>query len=332
VLPFVWPQFAYTFDAELSAQLLGLPAGDARTAGVAWGRQVADALLRERDFDGANFGVDYRPAAGPGRWQPTPALFASPLLPQWAAVKPFALARADQFRPPPPPALTSAEWAQQCNEVKALGGTNSAARTPEQARIAWFWADGQGTPTPPGRWNSVAAQLAEARALPLVETARLFALVNLALADAGIACWDAKYAYDWWRPVTAIRAADTDGNPATEPDPAWTPLVSTPPFPEHVSGHSTFSAAAAAVLAAFLGGDEFAFTLRSDGLFGEARSYGRFSEAAAEAGISRIYGGIHFSSANVDGQALGRAIGQHVAAHYLLLRDAVRQPPFATGR
>jgi hypothetical protein len=333
VLRFVWPQFSATFDAELQAHLFTLPPGPAQAAGVAWGRQVAEALVRERDFDGAHLGVDYRPKGGPGRWQPTPVLHASPLLPQWPGVKPFVLARGDQFRPPPPPALASAEWARQCNEVKALGAADSTNRTAEQTRIAWFWADGVGTQTPPGHWNSVAAQLAEARGLPLVETARLFALLNLALADAGIACWDAKYAYDWWRPVTAIRAADTDGNPATEPDPAWTPLISTPPFPDHVSGHSTFSAAAAAVLAAFHGGDEFAFTLRSDGLFGVTRSYGRFSEAAAEAGISRIYGGIHYHSANVDGQALGRAVGEYVAAHCLRPRTEARpaEPPPAPG-
>lgn len=159
-------------------------------------------------------------------------------------------------------------------------------------------------PNPSGHWNDVAAQLAEARGLSPLETARLFALLNLALADAAIACWDAKYAYDWWRPITAIRMADTDGNPATESDPTWTPLISTPPFPEHVSGHSTFSAAAATVLAKFHGSDRFSFTLRSDGLFGVTRSYNRFSDAAVEAGLSRIYGGIHFRAANEGGQAL----------------------------
>jgi hypothetical protein len=320
VLRLSWPQFAYTFDAELSGQLLALPSGANRETGVAWGRLVADTLLRERDFDGANFGLDYRPASGPGRWQQTPTLFASALLPQWPGVAPFALARADQFRPPAPPALASAAWADQCNEVKVLGKSNSSVRTPEQSEIAWFWADGQGTQTPPGHWNDVAAQLAEARGLSPLETARLFALLNLALADAAIACWDAKYAYDWWRPITAIRMADTDGNPATESDPTWTPLISTPPFPEHVSGHSTFSAAAATVLAKFHGSDRFSFTLRSDGLFGVTRSYNRFSDAAVEAGLSRIYGGIHFRAANEGGQALGRAIGQFVTANYLLPR------------
>jgi hypothetical protein len=324
VLRLSWPQFAYTFDAELSAQLVALPSGKNRDAGVAWGREVADSLLRERDFDGANFGVDYRASVGPGRWQPTPGLYGSALLPQWPGVQPFALARGDQFRPAHPPLLSSAEWAMECNEVKRLGAGDSAVRTSEQTEIAWFWADAQGTQTPPGHWNDVAIQLAEAKQLSLLETSRLFALLNLALADAAIACWDAKYAYDWWRPVTAIRAADTDGNPATAADPGWTPLISTPPFPEHVSGHSTFSAAAATVLAAFNGSDRFSFTLRSDGLFGVTRSFNRFSDAAVEAGLSRIYGGIHFRSANEGGQALGRAIGEFVAANYLLPRADLR--------
>lgn len=321
VLRYAWPQFTTTFDAALQAQLFALPNNAARAAGLAWGRQVAQDLVTERAFDGATFGVDYRPSHGPGRWEPTPLLFASALLPQWPGVTPFTLVSGDQFRPGPPPALGSPEWALQCNEVQSLGALNSLVRTPEQTEIAWFWADGVGTETPPGHWIRIAAQLAEAKNLPLLESARLFALLNLALADAGIACWDSKYAYDWWRPITAIRAADTDGNPATEPDPAWSPLITTPPFPEHVSGHSTFSAAGAAVLAAFHGSDRFTFTLESDGLFGVTRSCNWFSEAAKEAGNSRIYGGIHFQSANRDGQTVGHAVGRHVMANYLLPRS-----------
>ncbi len=138
-----------------------------------------------------------------------------------------------------------------------------------------------------------------------------------ALTIAGIASWDAKFAYDWWRPITAIRTADTDGNAANDPDPEWTPLIVTPPFPEHTSGHATFSAAAATVLAAVSGGDRFRFTLRSDGLFGTERTYRRFSDAAAEAGISRIHGGIHFMSANFDGQKCGRQVGEWVVRNVL---------------
>lgn len=317
VLRYGWPQFTTKFDAELQSHLLALPDDAARAAGLNWGRQVAQDILTERLFDGASYGVDYRSSAGAGRWQSTPPLFASALLPQWAKVKPFTLTAPDQFRPPPPPQLGSAEWARQFNQVKSLGSTNSTARKRDQTEIAWFWADGVGTQSPPGRWNEVAQQLVRARRMSALDSARTFALLNLALADAGIACWDAKFAYDWWRPITAMRAADTDGNPATETDPSWTPLIVTPPFPEHTSGHATFSAAAAAVLAAVNGGDRFRFTLRSDGIFGTERSYRRFSDAATEAGISRIYGGIHFMAANLDGQKCGRQVGEHVALHFL---------------
>jgi hypothetical protein len=323
VLRYGFPQFTARFDEALQAQLRVILDGPAEQAGVAWGRQVAQEILRERDFDGANVGVDYRPSSGPGRWQPTPPLFASALLPQWPGVTPFTLARADQFRPAPPPALSSGKWAEQCNEVKALGAKNSPLRTDEQTEIAWFWADGAGTETPPGHWNEVARQSAQAKHLALLESARLFALLNLAMADAAIVAWDAKYAYDWWRPITAIRAADSDGNPLTDPDATWTPLIATPPFPEHISGHSTFSAAAAAVLAAINGSDRFTFTLRTDGLFGVTRSFNRFSEAAEEAGWSRIYGGIHFQAADVAGQEAGRSVGEYVVRNYLLPRKAL---------
>lgn len=320
-----WPQFTAKFDAELQSQLLVLPDDAVRASGLNWGRQVAQDILTERVFDGASYGVDYRSSPGVGRWQSTPPLFASALLPQWAKVRPFTLSRPDQFRPPPPPPLSSPDWAKQFNEVKSLGGTNSAVRHREQTEIAWFWADGVGTQSPPGRWNDVAQQLSVTKKLSLLESARLFALLNLALADAGIACWDAKYAYDWWRPITAIRAADTDGNPGTVPDVNWLPLIVTPPFPEHTSGHATFSAAAATVLAAVNGSDRFRFTLHSDGLFGTERKYRRFSEAAAEAGLSRIYGGIHFMSSNLDGQKCGQQIGKQVVANFLLPRGIARE-------
>lgn len=319
----LWPQFAATFDAESLAHLSALPAGASRTDGVAWGRQVADAILRERDFDGSQAGIDYRPGIDRGRWRPTPPLFASALLPQWPGVTPFALAAANQFRPPGPPGLGTEDWARDFEQTKTFGAATHSARTPEQTAIAWFWADGAGTQTPPGHWNEVAAQLAMAHDLALVEAARLFALLNLALADAGIACWDAKYAYEWWRPVTAIREAEADDNPATVADPGWTPLIATPPFPEYVSGHSTFSAAAATVLAAVHGSDRFDFVLESESLFGASRRFQAFSEAATEAGLSRIYGGIHFSSANQWGQSLGHSVGQQVVSNYLLPRSEI---------
>jgi hypothetical protein len=228
-------------------------------------------------------------------------------------VKLFALESAEPFRAPPPPALTSTNWAAQYNHLKSIGATNSTTRTSEQREIALFWADGPGTETPPGHWNKIAQQLARKRGYGLVETARLFAALNVAMADAAVVCWDTKYTYNWWRPITAIRAGANDGNPATEPDPNWTPLLITPPFPEYTSGHSTFSGAAAAVLRELAGSDEFQFVTTSDGLPGVVRRFRRFSDAAREAGLSRIYGGIHFAAANEHGLESGRKTGEYVA-------------------
>jgi hypothetical protein len=321
VLRQLWPQFTVTLDEAYLAQIRVIPNSPARAAGIAWGRQVANGMLNHRAFDGASFGVDYEGASGPGRWEPTPPLFVSALLPQWAGVLPFAMEHPGRFRPGGPPALSTLDWARQCNEVKELGRADSAIRTLDQTEIAWFWADNPGSETPPGHWNAVARELVVQHPRSLLESARLFAVLNVALADTAIAVWEAKYVYAWWRPVTAIRMADTDGNPETSADPTWTSLVSTPPFPEHVSGHSGFSAAAAEVLASFHGGDGFEFTLQSDGLFGVQRTYSRFSDAAEEAGMSRIYGGIHFMSANLEGQACGRAVGRHVLAEMLVPVD-----------
>src|SRR3989442_15015252 len=154
-----------------------------------------------------------------------------------------------QFRPLGPPALNSAQYAADVNQVRALGSLNSTNRSPEQSLIARFWSDFSFTVTPPGHWNQIAQNVVTNRPTTLIESARLFALLNIAMADAGICVWDAKYVYNFWRPVTAIQQADTDGNPDTEGDPDWLPLLNTPAFPEYVSGHSAFSAAAAAVLA-----------------------------------------------------------------------------------
>ena len=167
-------------------------------------------------------------------------------------------------RPPGPPALDSAAWAQDYNEVKELGAATGSTRTPEQSLIAQFWADGAGTETPPGHWNSIARDVSERLETPLIEKARLFALLNVALADAAICAWDAKYTYAFWRPVTAIRNGDIDGNDDTVADPTWSSFIVTPPFPDYVSGHSTFSGAAATVLALFYRTDDVAFTATSD--------------------------------------------------------------------
>ena len=307
----LFPAQAATFDAALAASLDGILDGPAEQAGVAVGRSVADAVVALRAGDGSGQTVRYTPATFPGDWRPTPPSFAPALLPQWPGVRPFALRNASQLRPPGMPSLTSPEYAAAVAEVESLGAKDSTVRTADQTQIALFWADGAGTETPPGHWNAIADDLASRKGLSVVRSARMLATLDVALADAGIAAWDAKYAVNCWRPISAIRSADQDGNPATTADTSWTPLLTTPPFPSYVSGHSTFSAAAAEVLSAYFG-PRTRFTATSDALPGVTRSFRSFRVAADEAGVSRIYGGIHFSFDTRDGLARGRSIGRYV--------------------
>jgi hypothetical protein len=318
VLVSLYPAQQATFDAAYQASLASVADGPRKNAGVAWGESVATQLLAVRASDGFDATVPPPSGSGPGAWVPTPPAFAPYLLPQWAFLRPFCMTTSSEFRPPGPPALTSARYAADVNEVKQLGAATNSTRTAEQSMIALFWADGAATETPPGHWNSIAQDVGAAQGNTLEENARLFALLNLAMADAAVCAWDAKYAFNFWRPVTAIRNADTDGNADTEPDTAWRSFIATPPFPDYVSGHSTFSGAASVVLATFYGSDNIAFTTGSDALPGVERSFTSFSAAAAEAADSRLYGGIHFRSANEDGLHAGIAIG-HVAAENFLL-------------
>jgi membrane-associated phospholipid phosphatase len=313
----LFPLSVSKFDSLHAAALASIANGPQKATGVAWGEYVASEVLAWRAADGWNAAVAPPSNTGPGAWMPTPLAFAPYLLPQWGFVYPFALSSATQFRPNGPAALDSAEWAAEYNETKSLGGLGSITRTVDQTEIALFWADGSGTVTPPGHWNDIARDVVAMRGTTLEQNARLFALLNISMADAAIVAWDAKYHYAFWRPITAIRAGDTDGNAATDKDATWVPLLVTPPFPEYVSGHSTFSGAGAAVLAAFFGTDDIAFSTRSDALPGVTRSFSSFSGAAAEAGMSRIYGGIHFQSANEDGLATGRSIGDWAFRYHM---------------
>jgi hypothetical protein len=320
----LYPERAAIFDAGLADSLAALPDGPGKDRGVALGRTVADAILALRAGDGWADHVDDSPGGGPGAWRPTPPRHDSPLMPQWATVRPFLLASPRQFRPLGPPVLSSRAWADAYNEVKAIGRADSATRTAEQTQIARIWADGMGTYTPPGHWNLIAAQVAQDEGNSLIANAWLFAALNLAMADAAIACWDSKFAYRFWRPVTAIRAADTDGNPETGADPSWAPLLTTPNFPEYISGHSAFSGAAEVVLSSYFGPD-VAFRTSSAGLPGVTRSYTSFRAAAEEAALSRLYGGIHFRFSNQDGYTTGRAVARHVLEALYVATD-VRSP------
>lgn len=321
VLIALFPAGSADFDALLASTLSTVRSDRRRDSGIAWGASVADQILASRANDGSDKVVPAPSGSGPGFWVPTPPAFAPYLLPQWGMVEPFGMRSSDQFRPGGPPRLGSATWAADYNEVKALGAAVGSSRTEDQSQIAQFWADGSGTETPPGHWNHIAQDVAAMIGSSLAENARLFALLNIAMADAGIAAWDAKYTYNNWRPVTAIRAGDTDGNPATQADPAWSSFIATPPFPDYVSGHSTFSAAAAGVLALFYGRDGIAFVTGSDAMPGVSRSFPSFSAAAAEAALSRIYGGIHFRFASQDGLTAGSRIGRWTFRNYLQARE-----------
>ncbi len=330
VLVSLYPSQKPSFDQALTASLAQVTEGVAKTAGVSYGERVGDAILLLRSNDGSNQTVNYTPGTNPGEWRPTPPGFAPPLYPHWGTVTPFAMTDGSQFRPDGPPALNSQEYTTEYNLVKDLGKLNSTTRTADQTEIAKFWADGGGTFTPPGHWNQIAEQIAANTNSSLVENARLFALLNIGLADAGITSWDGKYTYNFWRPITAIREGDNDGNADTVGDSNWTSLIGTPPFPEYTSGHSTFSGAGSTILGGIFG-NSTSFVTNSLGLPGVNRSFNSFSGAADEAGISRIYGGIHFPSANEDGLASGRALGAYVLGNFLLPKAGDTIPPNITA-
>lgn len=294
-----------------------VPEGPAKQDGLSWGQQVGAAILALRASDGTTQPADYTPGDQPGVWRPTPPAHAPALLPHWGQVTPFTMTSAAQFRPHPPPPVGSSAYAFEVNVVKTYGAAVGSVRTPDQSQIAVFWANGPGTETPPGHWNRIAVRVAQDRGLSIPEEARLLALVNLALADAAISCWEAKYRYDYWRPVTAIREANPDTDPDIVADPNWSSFVVTPPFPEYTSGHSMFSRAAATMLAHYFGTDAVAFTVGSDELPEVMRSYAGFAVAADESAVSRVYGGIHFPSAIATGQAAGHLLAEHVWMHYL---------------
>ncbi len=316
------------WDLTLAESMATIADGPAKTLGIEVGRQAADAILAMRANDGSASTWNYVSQNLPGTWRPTLPDFAPPTLPQWPHVTPFVMEWAGEYRPEAPPDLSSADYAAAVDQVMRLGAATSSERTADQTVIAGFWADGGGTVTPPGHWNSIAMDVVLAHSQPLIESARTLALLNLALADAGIASWDAKYAYDLWRPLDAIRQADTDGNLDTVANAAWTHLLGTPSFPSYTSGHSTFSAAAAAVLTAVYG-DGYAFTTQADkGSTGQwppaddvsglaQRSFSSFQAAAQEAGMSRIYGGIHYNFDNTAGLMAGQAIGELVTGNAL---------------
>jgi hypothetical protein len=312
----LFPTDTALFQATYQAALAGVPDGKAQAQGIAVGRFVAERTLISRATDGANAFVSYVPGSAPGDWRPTPPTFAPAQTPQWPRVTPFALKRGSQFRPAPPPALTSAAYAAAFNETKDFGSINSTVRTPQETEVAKFWEGKAGTPQVAGYWNEIAQSAATSRGNSLDQNARLFAELNVTLADAVIAHFDAKYTYNRWRPITAIPLAAQTGNAGTVADPNWLPLLNTPPNPSYVSGHGAVSGAAATVLAHSFGTDNVSFSVTSDDLKGVTHSFASFSAAATEAENSVVWGGIHFRFDVTAGHALGQSVAQFVDQHF----------------
>jgi Bacterial Ig-like domain/Bacterial pre-peptidase C-terminal domain/SdrD B-like domain/Bacterial Ig domain/LVIVD repeat len=320
VLQYLFPNQAVALSAVLSEQLGDIPDGQSKDDGLALGRQVGDATIAIRATDGWDgFGEHYS-GSEPGVWQATPPMYAVPLLPKWGDVAQFVIAGPDSYVPDRPPALDSEEYATAVNEVQELGKSDSETRTAEQTAIARFWSDGLGTYTPPGHWNQIAEIVGQEQRNSLSTNAKLFAQLNTAMADAAIVAWNVKYETNFWRPLSAIQLADSDGNDSTIADEDWTPLIVNPPFPEYVSGHSAFSGAAAAVLNESFG-DDTAFTLGSFTAQNLVRSFDSFDAAANEAALSRVYGGIHYSFSSEDGLTMGREIGASVLAAFSSSQD-----------
>ena len=308
VLVHIYPDQQAVLNDHLQSSLNKIADTQGKVTGITLGRTIADLMIASRDQDGWDVAIKYQHGDQVGHWRPTEPNFVAALLPHWARLRPFVLTSPSQLRPGGPPALESDAYAEALNEVRALGSINNSRRTAEQTEIALFWADGPGTYTPPGHWNQIAGDIASAEGVSLFEGARLFAILNCGLMDAAIAAWDAKYRYELWRPIDAIRHADQDANAATILDPDWVPLLITPPFPEYVSGHAAFSGAAARILSRLFG-ERVVFDVISDGLPNVTRRFSSFNEAAEEAGRSRVYGGIYFEFSNRDGLALGYAVG-----------------------
>jgi len=329
ILVDLYPLQAATLKTQHDASLAALASTEKAqsiAAGVAWGQTVADAIWAWRLTDGIApapppfLGVQSivgTPAAI-GAWRPTPQGLPNQLPgvsgagPQFATMTPWVLIRPSQFRLPPPPTLDSQQYAADLDELFKMGVYSGSGRTQDQSDLALFWAGNT-----PLYWNRIAAQLSVERGLSFTENAHLFALLNVSMADAGIACWDGKYRYVFWRPITAIR----DGFTPADSDPAWIPWLDffpggTPAHPEYPSGHSTVSGSAAFILAARFG-ENTAFSLDSETLPGKTRSFASFTDATMEIADARVFGGIHYRTSCVRGNMLGRTVADYVSRHAL---------------
>jgi hypothetical protein len=296
-------------DAAFAEAMQTIPDNPARVAGIDLGEKVAGAIFAERQSDATSTPDTYRPLTTPGVWVPT----TPPLFPQYATAKPWGMDSASQFRPAPPPALNSALYARDYNETREMGGVKSTKRIDTQSDAVRFWTQANLGPA----WYQAATQVSARRGLPVAESARVFALMSMALANCFIVDWDAKFQYHFWRPITAIRNGDQDGNDATERDPGWQPLNTTPMHPEYPSQAGINAGAARGVLEAVFGSgtEGFIATDTSDARL--SRKFTSFGQMAQEHEEVRIWGGIHFRNSLEVGDAMGRKVADHLVANYM---------------
>lgn len=319
----LYPALTATFDQQRMLSLAAIASGPAAQhsksieRGIEWGQNVADAIWAWRSTDG--FDTVLPPFLGgtnPGEWQPTPPAFVPGLFQVLAITSPWVIQSPSQFRPSGPPALTSPQYTTDYDETQSKGSKTSLTRTADETTFSLFWA----STNPASYWDTVAISLASQRHFKMSQTSRLLAHVNLALADAAIGCWEAKYVYNFWRPVTAIPLGGTDGNNDTAGDPTWVPLIVTPGFPEYPSGHSCVSGAAGRILSSYFG-EHTPVTVVSNGMPGVTRTFPSLTAALEEVKSARVFAGIHFRTACNDGQALGIGVADYVLAHSLLPVD-----------
>lgn len=294
-----------TLDAALKTSLAQVPDGQAKSDGMRIGSEVAEKILALRKTDGAAGKTGYTFGSGVGIYQATPPMNASPVLPHWRSVKPFMMQSAVQFPFAGPAAAASAAFAKDFNEIKAIGSKASSRRTSEQTAIAIHWSGSEITPL-----NAVARAVSTEHKLGIVDNARLFAYLNMAMADALIAVFESKYAFNAWRPVTAIRAADMAHNKGLQADAAWEPLIVTPPHPEYGCAHCVAVSAGTTVIRKFSGGDKIAASYVYPTL-GVPRKWTSLTQIEKEVGDSRVWGGVHFRTAVEHGTQIGRQIGEY---------------------
>jgi hypothetical protein len=306
VLVNLFPGNLAAFDAQLASSLASIPDGTSKEAGVALGSVVGQFIVDFRANDGMDLPDPFNPVPGPGVWEPTPPAFVAAIEPQMQNVTPFTIRDRTQFEVEPPPGLLTDEYTRDYREVKALGQDTSARRSQDQTHSAHFWFEASNV-----GWSRVAAIYTVRKGTSLHDTARLFALLNMAMADGYIAGFYWKRTHALWRPITAIRKADTDANLETDPDPAWNSLRPTPPSAEYPSTHAVLGTAAARILRHVTGSDRFSFCMRSSSSVpaGSPRCFTRFSDAAADNADSRVSIGYHFRFATTAGMRLGQRIG-----------------------